>query len=120
MIEIVRGDTSPIYKFRLKRKDEKGYKVTITDVVSEAWFTVKRDCCDSEVVIQKKLSDGGITYNEEDNYYRFQILPEDTCSLNYGTYGFDIAVKFAENDKHTPLNAGLLTVKKHFTHKNNE
>lgn len=120
MIEIIRGDTSPVYKFCLKYKsgDQKGE--ILKEPVKEVYFTVKKDCCDSEAVIQKKLSDGSITFNSEDGYYRFQLLPEDTCSLSYGNYGFDIAIKDNDDNKKTPHNEGVLVIKKHYTHKPNE
>lgn len=120
MITIIRGDTSPVYKFCLKYKTGEKKGEVITEPVKEVYFTVKRDCCDSDVVIQKKLSDGSITFNSDDCYYRFQISSDDTCSLKYGEYGFDIAIKDNENNKYTPLNAGKLVIQKHFTHKQNE
>lgn len=115
MIEIVRGDTSPVYKFQ--RKNESG---VITTKPRKMWITFKGDCCDSECVFQKTLDNGQITYNVTDNYYRFKILPEDTQDLKYGDYGFDIAIIDENGDRKTLKNNGKLKVVTHYTHKCNE
>lgn len=114
MIEIIRGDTSPIYKFQ--RKNESG---VISTKPKKMWITFKKDCCDSECVFQKTLGDG-ITFSEADKCYRFRITPEDTCQLRYGTYGFDIAIIDESGEKRTLLNNGRLEIVEHYTHKCNE
>jgi len=114
-IEIVQGDTSPVYKFQ--RKFENG--TPITTLPKKMWITFKQSCACKESLFQKTL-DNGITYNEEDHYYRFQLLPEDTCKLPYYTYGFDIAILNEDNEKKTLLKDGQLKIVEHYTHKCNE
>ena len=115
MIEIVRGDTSPVYKFQ--RKNESG---VITTKPQKMWITFKKNCCDSDCVFQKSLENKEITYSETDNYYRFRILSNDTQELKYGDYGFDIAIIDENGEKKTLKNNGILKVVTHYTHKCNE
>lgn len=114
-IELVQGDTSCIYKFQRKGKDE----TVITTKPKKMWITFKDTCICDDSIFQKTL-ENGITYNEEDNYYRFQILPEDTYNLPYGTYGFDIAIINEDGEKKTLLKKGTLEIVEHYTHKCNE
>lgn len=113
-IEIVQGDTSQVYKFQ--RKDADGN--VITTQPKKMWITFKRSCGCEDALFQKTLEDG-ITFGD-DYYYRFQLLPEDTCDLPYGTYGFDIALINEKGEKKTPKNDGELEVVKHYTRKCNE
>lgn len=115
IIEIVQGDTSPIYKFQ--RKFEGG--TPITTLPKKMWITFKHSCSCSECLFQKTL-DKGIIFDENDYYYRFQLLPEDTCGLKYGEYGFDIAIINEDNEKKTLLKDGQLKIVEHYTHKCNE
>lgn len=115
-IELIQGDTSPIYKFQ--RKDSNGN--VITTLPQKMWITFKSDCSCKDCLFQKKLEDNSITYSNEDNYYRFKLKSDDTCKLNYGTYGFDIAILNENNEKKTLLNDGELVIVKHYTKKCNE
>ena len=115
-IEVVQGDTSDIYKF--KRTLEGGS--VITTLPLKMWITFKRSCSCDECLFQKTLADGSITYSEEDNYYRFQLQPEDTCNLPFDIYGFDIAIINEDGEKKTLLNDGELEIVKHYTKKCNE
>lgn len=112
-IEIVQGDTSPIYKFQRKSLDN----IVITTKPKKMWITFKRSCSCEECLFQKTL-EKGITF--ENNYYKFQLLSDDTCDLKYGTYGFDIAIINENGEKKTLLNNGVLEVVKHYTKKCNE
>lgn len=115
-IELVQGDTSKIYKF--KRTLEGGE--VIKTLPQKMWITFKMSCSCDECLFQKTLENGTITYSEEDNYYRFQLLPNDTCNLPYGTYGFDIAIINEDGEKKTLLNEGELEIVRHYTKKCNE
>ena len=114
-IEIVQGDTSKVYKFQRKNIDEE----VITLKPQKMWVTFKKTCNCKECLFQKTL-ENGITYNEEDNYYRFQILSEDTADLPYGTYGFDIAILNELGEKKTLLSDGVLVITEHYTKKADE
>jgi len=118
-IEIVQGDTSKVYKFQRKLKDAEGKKTVIKTLPKKMWITFKNSCFCDDALFQKTL-ENGITYNETDNYYRFQLLPEDTCKLKYGTYGFDIAIINEAGEKKTLLKNGQLNIVEHYTHKCNE
>lgn len=112
-IEIVQGDTSPVFKFQRKYDDG----AVITTQPQKMWITFKKSCSCDESLFQKTLEDG-ITF--EDNYYKFQLNSHDTCHLAYGTYGFDIAIINEAGEKKTLLNNGELEIVKHYTKKCNE
>ena len=114
-IELVQGDTSSVYKFQ--RKDNTG-KI-ITTIPQKMWITFKETCNCEDALFQKTLGNG-ITYNEADNYYRFQLSSEDTCDMAYGVYGFDIAIINELGEKKTLLHNGTLEIFKHYTKKCNE
>ena len=112
-IELVQGDTSPIYKFQ--RKNEDG--TIITTLPKKMWITFKRSCSCDDCLFQKTLDDG-ITFDGE--YYKFKIMPDETHELSYGAYGFDIAIINEAGEKRTLLNDGELEIVKHYTKKCNE
>lgn len=114
-IELVQGDTSGIYKFQRKYK---GGGV-ITTLPQKMWITFKKSTNYTEAVFQKTLDDG-IEFSEDDYYYRFQILPNDTNNLCCDTYGYDIAIINEIGEKKTLLKNGVLKIEDHYTHKNNE
>lgn len=114
-IELVQGDTSYIYKFQ--RRDANGNPITTSP--QKMWITFKETCNCEDALFQKTL-DNGITYNEEDKYYRFQLSSEDTCHMPYGVYGFDIAIINEAGEKRTLLKNGVLEIVKHYTKKCNE
>lgn len=114
-IEIIQGDVSLIYKFQ--RKNSNGE--VIPSLPQKMWITFKESNNSNGFLFQKTL-ENGITYSNDDNYYRFQIESNDTCNLDYGCYGFDISILNENGDKKTLLNDGELMVLKHFTRKNNE
>lgn len=74
-ITMTRGDTAVL---KLDIIDEQGmpYVPTDGDVVL---FTLKRSVLDKSVVFQKSMVDGKIT-----------IHPQDTASLDYGQYVYDV------------------------------
>jgi hypothetical protein len=115
IIELVQGDTSNIYKFKRRNSN----KEVITTLPKKMWITFKETYNSKESLFQKTL-ENGIVYNETDNYYRFQILPEDTCNLSYGRYGFDVAILNESGEKKTLTRDGILEILDHYTHKDNE
>lgn len=58
---------------------------------TEIYFTVKKTAQMTDVLFQKKLSDGTII-PAGDGYFRLTIEAADTEELSYGTYRFDIEV----------------------------
>lgn len=113
-IELVQGDTSPVYKFQ--RKDAGG---VIETKPKKMWITFKRNTSCKDCLFQKTL-DNGINFSTEDFYYSFKIQPEDTEKLCYGQYGFDIKILNEAGEKKTLLNNGVLHIVNHYTHKENE
>lgn len=114
-IQLVQGDTSKIYKFQRKTIDND----IIKTLPLKMWITFKNNYENINSVFQKTL-ESGITYSEEDNYYRFQIKAEDTEKLSLGTYGFDIAIINEAGEKKTLLRNGRLELLSHYTKKENE
>ena len=113
-MEITRGDNKP-FKFQRKRKD----KSVITELPKKMYITFKKNAGTNVALFQKTLEDGSITYSEEDNYYRFEIFPEDTENLGYINCEFDIEVITKENKTRT-IYKGELKITKEYTHKENE
>lgn len=114
VIELIRGDTSDVYKFQ--RTNAEG---VITTKAKKMWITFKRtpDC--KEALFQKSL-DNGISFSEEDSFYRFKIEASETCDLACGSYGFDIAIINEAGERKTLLNNGSLKLVTNYTHKENE
>ena len=82
----------------------------------EIYFTVKKTVTNKTFVLQKKLSDGGITL--EGNVFQFIIEPEDTEELEYGKYPFDICLVKEGVIKETSV--GSLTLTSEVTFAENE
>ena len=114
-IELIQGDVSCIYKFQRKDIDGK----IITSLPQKMWITFKSDYDNITPIFQKALFKD-ISYNQEDNFYRFKIESKDTENLSLGTYGFDIAIINENGDKKTLLNDGKLKIVHHYTKKANE
>lgn len=110
-IELIRGDTSDVYKFQ--RIDSKGNAITTKP--QKMWITFK-ERAESKVVSFQKTLDNGISFSEEDYYYRFKIESKDTSELACGKYGFDIAIINETGEKKTLLNNGILELIEHYTH----
>lgn len=110
-IKLNRGDTKQL-KFNVLDKSKK----QITDF-TEIYFTLKKNHVTSNVLIQKKLSNGGIKLGE-DNYYHFVLNSEDTANLDYDTYVFDIELIIGNTYKKTYL--GTLSLDKEVTFNVNE
>lgn len=87
-MEFIRGDT---FKFKFKRKN---YNNEIIDVKADkVWFTVKKNYKTDDILIQKTLQAGTISFSEDDSYYHVVINPADTSALKYKKYVCDIQVE---------------------------
>lgn len=99
-ITMPRGDLRKV-KFRVKSGD-----VVRTDM-TEIYISIKASTKTNDYLVQKKLSDGTITLGD-DFYYHFQIEPEDTNDLKYGTYPFDFEL-VGQGFKQTTVGRLVLT-----------
>lgn len=99
-ITMPRGDLRKV-KFRVKSGD-----VVRTDM-TEIYISFKASTKTNDYLVQKKLSDGTITLGD-DFYYHFQIEPEDTNNLKYGTYPFDFEL-VGQGFKQTTVGRLVLT-----------
>lgn len=110
-LEFTRGDTQ-FLKFQLKDKLGNAISPSIDDVI---YFTVKQNRNSSKVLIQKKYSDD---MEYQDGYFIFILKPEDTSSLAYGTYQYDIELKSGDYVK--TLGFGSITLTDEITHRGDE
>lgn len=88
-IQFARGNQFPL-SFKIKDAQ----KVNLTDAdVDEITITCRKEPNkNSDVLFQKKLSDGTIVYDLEIEKFVWWIKKEDTENLKYGDYGYDIEV----------------------------
>jgi len=100
-ISMPRGDLRPI-SFTI---DNNGEPYTDLD---EIYFTVKKSYANNRFLIQKKLGDGSIVLQSDDSF-EFRIEPEDTDSLDYGQYVFDIELVKDGTIKQTFVGDFILT-----------
>lgn len=89
-MEFTRGDS---HGFCFQRKDFNGE--LIKSKSEKMWFTVKKNYKTTEILIQKTLENGEITYTDDDFTYHIMINPNDTKKLNYGDYVYDIQIENA-------------------------
>lgn len=109
-ISMPRGDIRKV-KFAAKAGGE--LKTDFTEI----YFTVKDNFRKDNFKFQKKLSTGEISLGE-DNYYHFEIQPEDTDSEDYGTYVFDIEV--VKDDEIKQTTTGTFVITEEATYASNE
>lgn len=110
--EFKRGDTKVLDKFRLLNTEGKVLKLGENDTL---YFTVKKDAYSKKVLIQKTTKDLGISL-EADGYYHIIIEPEDTNSLDYGDYQYDIELKSIGNKTFVrTLVEGIITLTEEIT-----
>ena len=107
---ITRGDTKGL-KFQRKRDGK-----PITQEAENIYFTVKDNNYTNDILFQKTIDDMDF---DEDAYYHFTILPEDTNDLEYGDYKYDIEVKISDIYVKT-IAKGILTVQEETTFVDNE
>ncbi len=112
-MEMTRGDT---FEFRFQRQTAD--KQIITTKPDKMFFTVKNNTYLQKSLIQKKLEDNTITYDEETNYYHVTINPEDTNDLSYGDYSYDIEI--IDKGKVKTIAKGILRITDEVTFASNE
>ncbi len=109
-LELTRGDTHVI---RFQRRDGTG--TVVKEQPKNIWFTVKADPYQPKPLIQKRLSNGSIVYDEETQYYHFVLLPSDTDGLKMNReYDYDIEVKTVSDIK--TIAKGKLLITYEVTH----
>lgn len=111
--EFPRGDTFP---FKFKLKDKQGQEIILSSG-DKLFFTVKKNSKSTERAFQKTLANG-IVYGE-DGYYHITIESDDTATLNYGDYSYDIELKTATGVVKT-LIIGTITLTDEITFKGDE
>lgn len=88
-----------------------------TDPFDNIYFTVKKHADNTEYLLQKRLSDGGIE-SVGSGVYQFTIEPGDTDQMGFGDYDFDIELVINGILKKTFT--GKFTLMKEVTHLCNE
>lgn len=112
-ISMPRGDYRPI-KFKIKNRDSTDFDID----VDEIYITFKSNYVTKEILFQKRLSNKDIV-KKEDGFYHFGILPEDTESLRYDEYYFDIEI-YNKNPLIKQTTLGKLIITQEVTHVENE
>ena len=110
-IEMPRGD---IHHIQFSVVNQSGTNENLD--FDEIFFTVKDSYNRSGYLFQKKLSDGSIV--KDGDVYTFTINPEDTNSLQFKTYVFDIEVLSDNTVKSTFV--GNLHITEEVTYQENE
>lgn len=108
-IDMPRGDYRP-YRFKIPN-----LKI---DSLDEIYMTFKKNSKTKDFFFQKRLSRGEITKDEE-GFYHFAIMPEDTDNLGYGEYFFDIEV-YNEDPLIKQTTTGVLKLTDEATFSSNE
>lgn len=88
-IHLTRGDTARLKAHLNNTVTNAPYEVQIDDVIT---FTVKKNY-DDEPLIEKKCVGAA----------NFHIKPEDTRSLEFGRYKYDVQVTTSDGDNYTPI-----------------
>ena len=109
-LSMIRGDTTSL---KFQRKDNDGNVIMLQ--ADKAYFTVKKNVSQTNVLIQKTLED--MTLDEE-GVYHFTILPEDTDGLDYGTYVYDLEI--IQNEIVTTISRGEFIIESEVTFAENE
>lgn len=112
MIRLTRGDSA---NWNFQRKSCDGS--VITEQPPEITFTV-RTTPEGAVILQRKLSEGGITFNEDDSTYHIIISSADSSVLEPRVYGYDIEVRDGDYVKTIALDK--LTIVADYTHATEE
>ena len=107
-----RGDIK-LVRFLINDPDGNSANINFTEI----HFTVKKNANVNTYYFQKKLTTGGIRrLNPGD--YQVKIEPEDTSSMAYGNYKFDIQFQSQNQLKETFCGDFVLT--EEITHSENE
>lgn len=89
---ITRGDTLLISR---RLTDNEGNVLNVNPATDAINFTIRKNM-DSEVLLHKDLTNGIVLRN--DGIFDITILPKDTESMGFGTYGFDIEVTIGKEE----------------------
>ncbi|MCL1789855.1 MAG: hypothetical protein FWG40_00600 [Peptococcaceae bacterium] len=110
-IEMHRGDTCEV-TFRVTNKGSG----SPAEPFDEIFFTVKESPRSKDVFVQKRLSNGEISF--DGNAYRLMLMPDETDGLDFGRYAFDIELVRGQFLKRTYL--GVLMLGEEVTHARDE
>lgn len=105
-ITMIRGDTEII---KVSCKDAQGVNVPFKDG-DTLYFTVKTSVSTEEKVMQKVITEfsDGVAY--------INILPEDTKSMSFGTYYYDIQLTRADGTVKTIIPPSKFIIKGEVTY----
>lgn len=95
-LKFARGDQFPV-RFKIRNRD--GDYISSEDIEDIIATCREYPDLDSDMLFQKKLSDGFIEYDSENECYVFFIFEEDTRELNYGHYGYEIKIVTEEETR---------------------
>lgn len=94
-VAMPRGDIK-LVRFLIHNPDGSSTDVDFTEI----YFTVKKTARDRDYQFQKRLSTGGIVKLAPGDY-QVKIEPEDTSTMSYGKYIFDVQLLFEDQLKET-------------------
>lgn len=92
-IELIRADTRG---FKFQRKNADGSVIMTTP--NSIYFTVKSSFDTPNILLQKEMDDMTM---DENGFWHFKLLPEDTAKIPYGVYVCDIQITQDDNVKTT-------------------
>ena len=111
-IAMPRGDIK-LVRFLVNDPDGTTTHVDFTEV----YFTVKKTSKEKMYQFQKRLSTGGMVKLAPGDY-QVKMEPDDTSSMAYGNYLFDVQLLFEDQLKETFVGDFVLT--NEITHSENE
>ena len=109
-MRIIRGDSKTI---TFQRKDKN--KNVITEMPEKMYLTIKENEYQKQALIQKTF-DNGIKF--ENGTYYVDFVPEDTDSLSFGEYVYDIEI--INGDVKKTIKKDTFVIESEVTHKENE
>ena len=101
VIRLTRGDTARL-SIALQNNEGEDYELSSKDVLR---FTIKKSANNKEFLVQK--------VNVGDPL--FHIEPEDTQSLKYGSYVYDVEITTSEGDVYTIIDPNKFILTKEVT-----
>lgn len=100
-MHLTRGDSAKV-KFPIQYKD--GANV-IKDDIDTIYVTFKKSVYSRDILFQKDMTQ---IETNEDGSYCFTIKPEDTETLDYGEYSFDVEVTLKNGYRKTKVDILVL------------
>lgn len=97
---MVKGDT---FRFTIEIE-------SLTDDLTDAYFSCKKNKEDTTYIFQKSLGDGITKTSETDTskFYEIVVAPDDTDDVEEGNYFYDLQLE-VDDEKFTPL-LGVLKI----------